>query len=660
MKTKYWYWMWRTFLGPSRLRRRFMRRFLAAGLVPFALMGVVSFVLVERVHRIDVATLEGSVAHSLAESAARVVSDVLASLDVDVAYDEAAPVKFSEQEFVLRAILEKHAALAELSLACTTPAFCDEGQETSRIVAAGASGAAPGPVPLLDRRGSPEFTAAAGGATYVGEASPRALEWRVALGAPVRNKGGAVVGAIRAELLPDPFAALTARTRVGEMGYAYLVDGRGVILAHPDAHFLGAAAGELPTVRAALAPGVAPEAGRFARNFHYDSLGGVAVSGVAAPVPELGWAALVEWPRAETQELTNAILLQIVLFALLAAAAIAILATRTAFTLIAPIAYLTQAANVIGAGNFSYRTKMETGDELEDLGKNLNRMAENLKKLEEVHELELKAKYLTESLRKEQEFSKLKDQFITTVSHQFNTPLAVISWTLEEIRKPDASHEAVREGLGRIAESRRDILNIANDLLTLSEVGFSYEMRKVERIDLAALTAEVLRSLAPSLETKRMAAPAPRVRGEAVIEGNRFAATKVVENLIANAIDYSNDSGPLMIEIVDEGESVRWSIEDRGIGIPAEDQKSIFQEFFRAKNAVTKKNVGTGLGLFLVRTIVEQGFRGKAWFASEENRGSTFNVSLPKRHAAAPEGEQPPAADAPSPAPKIDSGLAAR
>ena len=110
---------------------------------------------------------------------------------------------------------------------------------------------------------------------------------------------------------------------------------------------------------------------------------------------------------------------------------------------------------------------------------------------------------------------------------------------------------------------------------------------------------------------------------------NEFTLSKALENLIDNAISYSHDGGVIQMELERMEKEVIFKIADQGIGIPKEDQPSIFREFFRARNAVKKKNVGTGLGLFIVKNIVE-GHGGKVWFTSEENKGSTFYVSIPR------------------------------
>ena len=114
------------------------------------------------------------------------------------------------------------------------------------------------------------------------------------------------------------------------------------------------------------------------------------------------------------------------------------------------------------------------------------------------------------------------------------------------------------------------------------------------------------------------------------IEGNEFTLTKVFENIIDNAVGYSDDGDRIGVRIADTDKDVTVSVTDTGIGIPEGDQPQIFQQFFRAKNATAKKNVGTGLGLFIVKNVVS-GHGGKVWFESKENEGSAFHVTLPKR-----------------------------
>lgn len=624
LKTHYWYWTWKTFLKPSRLRKRFTRMFLWSALTPLLLMGLVSLLLIMRIHRIDVATLERGIALQLRESITRSIDEVVGGLRLSVAYEDLAPIKFTEQNAILQGILERRTDLQSVSLLCTTPQFCEEGRETSKVVSATTE-----TLPLLTSyAASPEFAAAKAGDSYFSfqrDGVPPTL--LIAL--PVTNQTSAVVGVLRATFSLHTIQQIIEHAKLGDRGYAYVVDSEGTIIAHPHRERIGTSLQELPFVIAPLQDETGASS-QASEQYIYTNLDGEKVSGTGIMVPSLQWGVIVEWPRAETERAITVIIWQIVLFALLAVIIIIIAAARTAFTMIGPIAYLTQGANIIGSGNFDYRIKIDTHDELNDLANNLHKMALHLKGLEEVHELKIRTQYLSESLKKEQEFSKLKDQFITTVSHQFNTPLTVINWTLEEIQKPDASLESIHEGLQRIAQSRKDMLNIANDLITLSEVGFSYRMEHMESLELTDLARDIVSGFSSSLAIKKMPVPIVTQEGNTQIRGNRFGATKIMENLIDNAITYSHDGGPLMITLRGTPDTVQFIVADQGIGIPQGDQTSMFQEFFRAKNAVEKKNVGTGLGLYLVKTILEKGFGGTISFISTEGKGSTFTVVFPR------------------------------
>jgi len=103
---------------------------------------------------------------------------------------------------------------------------------------------------------------------------------------------------------------------------------------------------------------------------------------------------------------------------------------------------------------------------------------------------------------------------------------------------------------------------------------------------------------------------------------------QVVLNLTSNAIKYTPPSGDIAIRISGVGDRARWEIQDNGIGIPQEAQRRLFEKFYRADNVLTIETEGTGLGLYLVRLIVEQ-FGGRVWCESEEGRGATFVFTLP-------------------------------
>ena len=104
---------------------------------------------------------------------------------------------------------------------------------------------------------------------------------------------------------------------------------------------------------------------------------------------------------------------------------------------------------------------------------------------------------------------------------------------------------------------------------------------------------------------------------------------QVVVNLVSNAIKYTPEAGAIEIRLEADGPALRWSIRDSGIGIPALSQPKLFDKFYRADNVVTLETEGTGLGLYLVRLIMEQ-LGGRVWCQSEEGAGATFLFTLPR------------------------------
>lgn len=638
MRTQYWYWIWKTFLGPSRLRKKFVRNFLVAGLVPLVLMGLVSIYLVNLTHRIDVEALEGNAAEQLATEIGKVTDKAADDIKLEVAFDKFAPIEFGEQDILLEFILRGNSSIKDIAFVCATPAFCNIGRETRRWIRQ--NGSLAGSRELRDRKKDTGFNRAKDGMIYFGPAEfgEKGLSFEIA--APNFNKKREIVSVIVAEIDIRAMQSLVESISLGRTGYAYVTENQGRIILHKDSDMVGKSTVLVPIVNAAL------KDKNKAAQATYPSLAGETVSGAAEYIQVLGWASVVEWPRAETQELVRTIMIQIGGFSLLALLVTIIVASLVALRLIQPIAELRQGTSVIGAGNFDYRVHVRTGDELEDLGANLNKMAESLKGLEEVHELRLRTELLAESLKKEQELSKLKDQFITTVSHQFNTPLSVINWSLATLREPEVGSEKIKETADAIEKSQKDIVAIVSDLVTLADIGFRYQKVKSKPVDITILIRNAVESTKEMAKLRKLTVNFTNFARNTVADVNAFTMQKVFENLINNAISYGNEGSTVEVRLDERDHELIFAVTDRGIGITKEDQPLIFQQFFRSKEAVSKKNAGTGLGLFIVKNIIE-GHGGKVWFSSEggslpdqqagasgrestEGKGTTFYTSIPR------------------------------
>jgi signal transduction histidine kinase len=110
--------------------------------------------------------------------------------------------------------------------------------------------------------------------------------------------------------------------------------------------------------------------------------------------------------------------------------------------------------------------------------------------------------------------------------------------------------------------------------------------------------------------------------------GDQQMLRQVIANLLSNAIKYTPDGGRIEVQVTQRKDLIEWSVQDNGMGIPPAAQARLFEKFYRAENAISKEAEGTGLGLHLVRLVVEHA-GGQIWCESEEGEGSRFTFTLP-------------------------------
>ena len=238
---------------------------------------------------------------------------------------------------------------------------------------------------------------------------------------------------------------------------------------------------------------------------------------------------------------------------------------------------------------------------------------------------------LTLTLRnvtQERQVAQMKTDFVSFVTHQLRTPLAGIKWMLELAQEAPGVPD---EPLGYVQDARQAadrLIGLVNDLLDISRLESGKLTVTPEPVNLGALTQQVLDGLVTLVRERghrlsvEGADAVPAVRADAQL------LRQVVLNLASNAIKYTPTGGAVVIRMERVNGSVRWAITDSGIGIPAASQARLFEKFYRADNAFTIETEGTGLGLYLVRLILEK-LDGQVWCESEEGKGSTFIFTLP-------------------------------
>ncbi|MBI1287341.1 MAG: PAS domain S-box protein [Flavobacteriales bacterium] len=236
------------------------------------------------------------------------------------------------------------------------------------------------------------------------------------------------------------------------------------------------------------------------------------------------------------------------------------------------------------------------------------------------------------ALKKERELNELKSRFVSMASHEFRTPLATVLSSVNLVsRHAEAGNmESVSKHVGRIKNSIRNLTSILNDFLSLEklEAGkVQYRPEEFEMCDVVRSVVEDIGAMTKSGQTIQLDCG----EGSVVVLDPQLLRN-ILFNLLSNAVKYSKENAEigLTVELADSQLTIR--VSDKGIGIPEEEQKHLFERFFRAKNATNIQ--GTGLGLNIVSKHVEL-MGGSIDFTSKLNEGTTFMITLPRNNPAA-------------------------
>ncbi len=234
-------------------------------------------------------------------------------------------------------------------------------------------------------------------------------------------------------------------------------------------------------------------------------------------------------------------------------------------------------------------------------------------------------------ITREKEISKLKDDFVSHVSHELKTPLASITAYSEMLVDGEANDEDTREEFYSIIQSQAQRLNrLIEDILNTSRIESGLIKVNKEPISLTILIEDQIKMIKSYAEEKNIEVigQTPIVYDQVLVDKDMI--TQVLVNLLSNAVKYTRSGGKVTVEseVDDEDNMVRVKVTDTGVGIPPEDVPHVFDKFFRV-GSNKKVAKGTGLGLNLVKQIVEKVHKGKVFVESEVGKGSTFGFELP-------------------------------
>lgn len=263
-----------------------------------------------------------------------------------------------------------------------------------------------------------------------------------------------------------------------------------------------------------------------------------------------------------------------------------------------------------------------------ELNKNVEQLKElNLNYLKEIERRVKAEKQLTTALKKEIELSDLKSKFLSLVSHEFKTPLSGILTSAILLEKYKLSEEQDKRDkhIKTISNKVLHLNNILNDFLSIDRLDSGKINYKLTTFNLSKVINEVVYNANMLLKSGQKI-NIPGNIDEFILYQEEKILELALSNLLLNAIKYSPENSEIDIRVTQRKGKIFFKVIDEGIGIPAKDQKHIFDRYFRAENVLNYQ--GTGIGLNIAKVHIEN-LGGNISFKSEENKGSTFIIELP-------------------------------
>lgn len=225
----------------------------------------------------------------------------------------------------------------------------------------------------------------------------------------------------------------------------------------------------------------------------------------------------------------------------------------------------------------------------------------------------------------------LQSDFVSLASHQLRTPLSAVKWYSEMLmgQKQGKLNAKQQEYLREIYRSNERAINLVNDLLDVSRIQEGQIHLELRPTKVEDVIEETIDSLEPLIKAGEVAVdfeilggPLPKV------EADKEKLKRVLINLLSNSIKYTMAKGKVKITVEKIPKFLRISVRDSGIGILKTDKEKVFKKFFRSANVIKAVPDGTGLGLYIAKSLANA-MGGKMSFTSDEGKGTTFYFTLP-------------------------------
>ena len=230
------------------------------------------------------------------------------------------------------------------------------------------------------------------------------------------------------------------------------------------------------------------------------------------------------------------------------------------------------------------------------------------------------------------ETERMRSDFVSTVSHQLRTPLSAMKWFTEILLNGDAGllkHEQT-DIINEIQASNQHMINFVNQMLGVSRIENDTLATNPKSINLNDSIEEIINEIMPIINEKKQDFKFNGLKNKSLkIQINKDLLRNIIHNILINASKYTANNGKINLDIKRKNKKyLLFEIKDNGIGIPKNEHRKLFKKFSRGSNAISYEASGTGLGLYITKSILDM-IGGKIWFESKEKKGTIFFFTLP-------------------------------
>lgn len=506
-----------------------------------------------------------------------------------------------EQSAALRDLMANYPNLTECSV------LNAQGRETVKLIRQGKRLLSD--APLLNRAGRDEFRRPNGGAAYVGPVffTERDRTPQMFVSVPLGKRQGALL----ARLSLDSIWELVSEATVGKNGHAFVVDNKGVLLAHPQRERVLAheSLAERSVVRELL-NGESETLGTAGAGYHaHQGDDGEDVLAVHHRVAGLGWGVIVQTPLKEALAPVRAMARRAAAAVLTLGGVLLAVGLSLVRKVLEPLRALQEGVHRIGKGDLKHRLDIRTDDEIQRLAEEFNAMAESLEISEQT-----------------------KRDLTHMIVHDLKSPLSGVLGSIDYVASGAIGRvtEEQKKILSLGCKSGKDLLRMIQNLLDLAKMEEGRLDLRRDEFSLLELAGECVDDLEAHIhrDNKLVSVEVPKSLPR--VWADRDLIYRVLTNLLTNALKHTQPGAEIAIRagVSDDGAAFRLSVKDNGEGIPPEFIGKIFEKFGQAEAKKRRFRIGTGLGLTFCKLAVET-HGGRIWVESELGRGSEFFMEVP-------------------------------